>query len=467
MENMIRVTAEQKSYNCSKGSSNSAADSYINPWDNIDYCSKGTEKMLRYECRVGKIDADITTFWILGRMSWIATKLYNTALWDAMETWKNKGKIPTGFDLQKSVLESYYHTFVPAHTYQHAAHQVGNAFRSWFKLRKKDITARPPGFRKKEELSTFMIDAFKVIDNNVILITPADKLRQELSYPHKKLCLKLHWNTPFPRKGKIKQIEIVPRKGFFELHAKILLPEPEWKTDGQVVAIDLGQRNPIVSIDEEGNVDIFKGGKILSNLRYWNKEKSRVRSEVMGRTKGRMKNSKSLGKMAKKGAAQIKHSIHAMTSTFADLCNRRNVKEVVVGDLTGIKKEKDGRGKNWNNKSNQNWQQFPIRQVVSQLDYKLARYSIQLIDQDERGTSKGRCSKCGCKDKSMLHRVHRGLFLCKNCNTIQNADVNGAGNQLARYLRMENLNLKEFHNSSGCLAQPQVWHWNNHFWKVV
>jgi putative transposase len=423
--------------------------------------------MPRYECRVGKIDADITTFWILGRMSWIATKLYNTALWDARETWKNTGKIPTGFDLQKSVLESYYHTFVPAHTYQHAAHQVGNAFRSWFMLRKDDVTARPPGFRKKEELSTLMIDAFKVIDNNTILITPTQSLKQELLYPHKKLSLKLHWNTPFPEKGKIKQIEIVPRKGFFELHAKILLPEPEWKTDGQVMAIDLGQRNPIVSMGEEGNVDIFKGGEILSNLRYWNKEKSRVRSEVMGRTKGKKKNSKALGKMAKKGAAQVKHSIHAMTSKFVELCNKRNIKEVVVGDLTGIKKEKDGTGKNWNDKSNQNWQQFPIRQVVSQLDYKLARYGIRLIDQDERGTSKGRCSKCGCTDKSMLHRVHRGLFLCESCSTIQNADVNGAGNQLARYLRMEILNLKEFHSSSGCLAQPQVWHWNNHLWKVV
>jgi putative transposase len=92
----------------------------------------------RYECRVGRIDADITIFWILARMAWISTKLYNTALWAARETWKNTGKIPTGFDLQKAVLGSYFHSFVPAHTYQHAAHQVGNAFRSWFKLIKKE-----------------------------------------------------------------------------------------------------------------------------------------------------------------------------------------------------------------------------------------------------------------------------------------------------------------------------------------
>ncbi len=459
------MAAEQKSYNCLKGSKISAANIYITFQDNITSCLKGT-KMIepepRYECRVGKINADITTFWILARMSWIATKLYNTALWNARETWNKTGKIPTGYDLQKVVLGSYYHSFVPAHTYQHAAHQVGNAFRSWYALRKTDITARSPGFRKKEELSTFMIDAFKVIDTDTILITPTDELKQELSYPHKRLALKLHWNTQFPKNGKVKQIEIIPKKGYFELHAKILLPEPVWKTEGQVIAIDLGERNPIVSKDEQGNVDIFKGGEILSDLRYWNKEKSRVRSQVMGRTKGKKKNSKPLAKMAKKGAAQVKHAIHAMTSTFVELCNQRNVKEVVVGDLIGITKEKDGTGKNWNDKANQNWQQFPIRQLVTQLDYKLARYGIKVVEQDEQGTSRGRCSVCGCMDRCKLHRVHRGLFLCENCGTIQNADVNGAGNQLARYLRLE-----QSISSSGCLAQPSVWHWDNHLWTVV
>jgi putative transposase len=415
-----------------------------------------------YECRVGRIDAGMTTFRILARMSWIATKLYNTALWSAKDTWKKTGKIPTGYDLQKVVLGSYYHSFVPAHTYQHAAHQVGNAFRSWFRLRKKDVTVRPPGSRKKDSLSTFMVDAFWVVDTDTILIRPTDKLKQELSYPHKKLALKLHWNTEFPKNGKIKQIEIIPKKGYFELHAKILLPEPVWKTEGQIIVIDLGERNPIVSKDEQGNVDIFKGGRILSDLRYWNKEKARVQSEVMGRTKGKKKNSKPLGKMAKKGASQVKHAIQAMSSTFVELCNKRNVKEVVVGDLTGIKKEKDGTGKKWNDKANQNWQQFPIRTLVAQLDYKLARYNIKLLEQNEKGTSKGRCSECGCIDRSKLHRVHRGLFLCENCGTIQNADVNGAGNQLARYLRVEKL-----HSSSGCLAQPSIWHWDNHLWKVV
>jgi len=57
--------------------------------------------MLRYESRVARIDSDITTFWLLSRISWIATKLYNTALWGAKEIWDHTGKIPSGFDCRK------------------------------------------------------------------------------------------------------------------------------------------------------------------------------------------------------------------------------------------------------------------------------------------------------------------------------------------------------------------------------
>ncbi|MGD0817958.1 MAG: transposase [Methanomassiliicoccales archaeon] len=420
--------------------------------------------MPRYECRVGRIGADITTFWILARMSWVATKLYNTALWSARETWDITGKIPSGFDLQKVVLASPYHALLPAHTYQHPAHQVGNAFESWFGVRKEDKTANPPGFRRKDELSstTFTEKGFRMA-NGTILLTLSKGLKDELSYTSKFLVLRnIRWNTPLPDGGRIKQLEIVPENGYFNVHAKILLPEPDWRTEGQIVAVDLGMRNPMVTMDEAGNIDIFKGGKISSDLRYWNKEKGRVKAEVMGRSKGSKKHSKALGRMARHGSAQVRQAIHAMTSTFAETCDRRNIKEVVVGDLGGIKKNKDGTGKRWSEKSNQNWQQFPVRKIVALLDYKLARHGIRLVEQDECGTSKGRCSSCGCTNRSKLHRVHRGMFLCENCGTTQNADVNGAGNQLARYLRREHTQ-----SSSGVLATPSVYRWNGHRWTVV
>jgi len=332
---------------------------------------------------------------------------------------------------------------------------------------KKDKTVHPPGFRSKHKLSAlrFTKYGFKSVDNSCILLTLGKKLKKQMDYTNSRLPLHIIWGTPVLDDGEIQQIEIIPRKGFFEIHAKIALPEPEWKTEGQIIAVDLGMRNPIVSIEEDGEVDIFKGGEILSHLQYYNKEKARVTAEVMGRTKGKKKWSKSLSRMSKRGSKQGDQSIHAMTSAFAEMCQERDVREVVVGDLKGIKKEKDGTGKKWNKKSNQNWQKFPMRKVVAQLRYKLARYGIRLSEQDERGTSKGRCSLCGCTTRSKLIRIHRGLFLCRDCGKYQNADVNGARNQLYKYLHQLGIVLSE--GSSGCLAQPRVWCWDDHLWTVV
>jgi putative transposase len=421
-----------------------------------------------YESRVGRIDADITTFRILARMAWVATKLYNTALWHARDTWDRMGKIPTGRDLQKVVHNSYYHDFVPAHTYQHAAHQVGHAFRSWFKLHKKDKTANPPGFRKKEKLSSFLFTGygFKAITNDCFLLTLGKKLKQEMAYPHKHLKVRVKWNMPLPKGGWIQQIEIVPKNGYFEAHAKILLPEPEWKETGKVKAIDLGERNPVVSFNEDGKTAIFKGGGVLSHMRYWNKEKARVQGEVMGRTNNRRKWSKALSRMSHKSNIQVKQAIHAMTRQIVEHCEKEDVKEVIVGDLKGIKKKEDGTGKGWNKKASQNWQRFPIGQVVDQLRYKLARRGIRLVEIDERGTSKGRCSICGNTDRRTMHRVQRGLFHCRKCGTFINADINGARNILHKYLHQLGL-LGPGEGSSGALAVPSVYRWDGHLWTAA
>jgi len=146
------------------------------------------------------------------------------------------------------------------------------------------------------------------------------------------------------------------------------------------------------------------------------------------------------------------------------MCNERDTKEVAVGDLKYTKKGEHGKGKKWNDKSSQNWPQFPVQELVAQLGHKLARFGIRLGEQDERGTSRGKCSLCGSEDRSKLRRAHRGLFLCRNCGTVQNADVNGVGNQLARYLRRES---KVSAGSSGSMAQPLVWLWHNHRRAVV
>jgi ribosomal protein L37AE/L43A len=60
------------------------------------------------------------------------------------------------------------------------------------------------------------------------------------------------------------------------------------------------------------------------------------------------------------------------------------------------------------------------------------------------------CCQCNTINKSS--RVHRGLYVCKNCGAEMNAGVNGAVSILKRYLP-EQIGVSW---SSGCLAQPAV-----------
>jgi len=56
-------------------------------------------------------------------------------------------------------------------------------------------------------------------------------------------------------------------------------------------------------------------------------------------------------------------------------------------------------------------------------------YGIEYIETSESYTSQ-ECSLCGIIKKS--NRKHRGLYVCKNCGNVLNADVNGAINILRK-----------------------------------
>ena len=427
-----------------------------------------SKKIAWRECIVGRIETDITTFWMLAKMGFCATKLWNACIYSSRKQWTETGKIPSGFDLQSEHQEHPRYADMNAHAAQKAIHEVGESYRSWYTLRKKDTTAQPPGFRKKTRLSSITYDTsgFRRTADGNFALSISKRMRSATCYPHRFLSLKISFWRPIPEKAKLVEMHIIPRDGYFEAHVIVELPEPEWRTEGATVGIDMGQIIPCAVADETGAVELYKGGEIASNSRYWNKELSRVKGEVMGRTKGHKKWSEALSRMSQRSRGQKNTAIHALTSTIANKCNKDGVKEVVTGDLKGIKKDIDGEGKNWGKVGNQNWQAFPVRKLVTQLRYKLARFGIRLLEKDEQGTSRGRCSLCGCVDRKKLHRIHRGMFYCENCERYQHADANGARNILARYLHQE-AGLLASEGSSGALAAPVIRRWDDHTWGAV
>jgi len=446
----------------------------------------------RYETRVGVVQSDVTTHFLLSRMCLGATRVFNSALWYSRQQWEQVGKIPTGYDLEKVVKDLYWHKQIPASVSCYTAQEVGRSYKSWFALKKKDPKAMPPMFRRKDCLSpmtyrpgTYSITSVDPLHSKIDLAL-GQKFKSDIGYPYKRLSADIRWNSPLPEGDyTIALLEVVPsdrdvsQNDHFEIHIKVKLEE-RWREEGQVMFIDLGVVNPIVSMTEAGRVDIFKGGSILSNIRYWNRVLSHLSERVM--KESNKKYSKKIKWAYKKRNAQINQKLHSLVNTFVEVCKDENVKEVVVGDFKGMKKqasetwrrnpsEKDkSRMKTedspGSSKEMQKVMQFPVQRMVSILEYKLAREGIRLVTQDESGTSTGRCFVCGHRYTTDKARVKRGLFKCEHCRNLVNADINGVGNQRARYLGLESTNGVLDEGLS--VWESNVWRWcDENRWKLA
>ena len=86
------------------------------------------------------------------------------------------------------------------------------------------------------------------------------------------------------------------------------------------------------------------------------------------------------------------------------------------------------------------------------LEYKAEAEGIDVARKSERDTSKT-CSVCGTNDARQ--RVERGLYVCADCGTVANADVNGAENIRRKVL--PNLATDGGRDrDNGWMAQPAV-----------
>ncbi len=71
-----------------------------------------------------------------------------------------------------------------------------------------------------------------------------------------------------------------------------------------------------------------------------------------------------------------------MTRWIAEYCRKEDIRCVVVGDIRNIRKEKD-----MGHKVNQKFHSLPYNKLYIMLGYKLKRYGIPLIKQEESYTS--------------------------------------------------------------------------------
>lgn len=96
---------------------------------------------------------------LLGLAGYAATKMWNVANHERKAIWQETGKIPGFADQCKTLKNNRWYKLLPSQTAQEVLAELDDSYLSWYSHRKNgDLSAKPPGFRQKDTLSTLTPD---------------------------------------------------------------------------------------------------------------------------------------------------------------------------------------------------------------------------------------------------------------------------------------------------------------------
>lgn len=223
-----------------------------------------------------------------------------------------------------------------------------------------------------------------------------------------KVPLKL--SKPFPN-GKLCESKIVRYGNQYIAMLTFEFDPPAMRVCSSILAVDLGERFTASAV-------LLQNGTVMKT-KFYGKEIRGIRRHYTWLRKrlqerGLTQVVKRIGKKEKRIVNAILHRISKEIVSLADSVDSY----IVLGDLTGIRKCANGKGKRFNRIVNN----MPYYRLTRMIEYKAMLKGIPVIATSEAYTSRT-CHVCGCEGK----RKTQGLFVCLHCGQY-NADLNGAIN---------------------------------------
>ena len=182
---------------------------------------------------------------------------------------------------------------------------------------------------------------------------------------------------------------------------------------------DLGVINILTAwIEGERQTIAFSGRGLLSDWWYWTRKISSYQSKL--KTVNDKNSSKRLRKLFRKRKLRFRDAVNTIISMFVRLCHYKGVGEIVVGDVTHIR---DNRDKN-NGKINAMIHNFwSFKYIIDRLKTTAENLGIKVKTVSEAHTS----SECPwCHSRNVIK--YKRLFKCLNCGIEAHRDVIGALN---------------------------------------
>lgn len=388
---------------------------------------------------------DKKTYRILRDLTKRSKNLYNYTLYVVRQYYFQNGAYLPYEQAYHLVKDSEAYRSMPSQVAQQTMKIVDRNFKSFFRLlkeRKKGNYNQPihiPRYLNKEDffVCIFPSGQFKV-ENDMIRLSLGRALQKKYGRKH------LYFKLPKHIIGKrIKEVRILPRyyATWFEIEYvyEVSLVKAELDRN-KVLAIDLGLDNFATCVDTNGTAFIIEGRGIKSFNRWYHMRKAKLQSvySKQGITKG-----KKLGQLIRKRNNVINNFLNQVVAYIIKHCLKNNIGKIVIGKLKDIKQNI-----NLGRINNQNFVSIPFGIFKQKLKSKCEFYGIEYIEVDEAYTSQ-KCSRCGVIKKN--NRKYRGLYVCRECGLVLNADINGALNILTKVVRES---LIQGILDSGCMSHP-------------
>jgi len=253
---------------------------------------------------------------------------------------------------------------------------------------------------------------------------------------------------------KVKEVRLVYDIDWIEVYV-VYEKEISMSSEGIYrVGIDIGLDNlvSVVSDSPELKSFIVSGRELKSYNRWWNKKVAEIRSYIdqilnmvrEEKDEGKRKSlerhywwlKKYLWNLYKARDRKLSNWMHQVTRRLADILYETGHRIVYIG-----KDAIDKNGISFSKVVNQNYVCIPHRKLVNVLRYKCKELGMQVVEVNERYTSKASPisddvmeiqSKRGNGEEVEFSgkRVHRGLYKDLRLNKVFNADLVGAMNIL-------------------------------------
>ncbi len=209
-----------------------------------------------------------------------------------------------------------------------------------------------------------------------------------------------------------------------------------------VLGIDLGITNLVTVSDNCGHEPLLiKGGIVKSVNQYYNKQLAKYKSLTKKCNNAYVSNR--ILRILRLRNNKIRDIFHKISRKIIKLCIQRNIGFIIIGYNEGWKYKV-----NIGKKTNQNFVSIPFLKLIKQIEYKGAMVGIDVVRVTEEFTSQT-CSNCGLVRRA--NRKYRGLYICKKCGSVINADVNASINIMKKVVS-ESIKIGD----RGCMYRPSV-----------